>query len=124
MMKRNGIFLIFLALGIVLAALCLVSNTTPDLDLSITSCYANDDDTEVIESYIGYLSSRTERIGTRSEGPEYYLSVDGKEIHVVKNAQLWEEDPVLQELVGRKVWISGTLVDGELFYEEIKPVYG
>ena len=123
-MKRKGVFSLFLVFGIALAALCLVAHITQDFNVSVPSCYANDDDVEKIESYIGYLFSRTERIGTRSEGPEYYLRIDDKEIHVIKNANLWEEDPLLQKMIDRKVWISGNLVDGELFYEEIKPIYG
>ena len=70
----------------------------------------------------GTLLSRTERVGTRSEGPEYYLRTDdGREIHVVKNALPWKADKVLRKEVDRDVWIPGTLVDGELVYTEVNP---
>ncbi len=123
-MKRKRFFSLFLLIGISLAALSLFLYYEQDFDVAVTSCYANGDDGEELETYIGYLFSQTERIGTRSEGPEYYLRIDGKEIHVIKNAELWEEDPILQKMIDRKVWISGNLVDGELFYEEIKRIYG
>ena len=79
-------------------------------------------DPDMFVSQRGYLVSRTERIGTKSEGPEYYLRLeDGREIHVIKNADLWKEDPRLQEKVGVEVWVLGTLVDGEMIYKEVNP---
>jgi hypothetical protein len=71
---------------------------------------------------LGTLLSRNERVGTRSEGPEYYLRTDdGREIHVVKNALPWKKDKVLHKMVDREVWIPGALVDSELVYKEIHP---
>ncbi|MBN2223882.1 MAG: hypothetical protein JW765_04320 [Deltaproteobacteria bacterium] len=77
-------------------------------------------DPEMFASLRGILLSKTERKGSKSEGPEYYLKPDdGQEIHVVKNVSLWEEDPDLQEMVGSEVWVFGTLVDGELVYKVV-----
>jgi len=88
-------------------------------------CMAAEGGPEIVEHYTGYLFYRTERTGSKSEGPEYYLQTfDGREIHVVKKANLWEEDPQLQKMIDRKVWIGGSLVDGELYYTEIKRLYG
>ncbi len=79
-------------------------------------------DPDMFTNLLGSLVSKTERVGTRSEGPEYYLWVDGgREIHVIKNATPWEDDPELQEVVGGKVWVLGTLVDGELVYKTVGP---
>jgi hypothetical protein len=70
----------------------------------------------------GVLESRTERVGTRSEGPEYYLRTDdGREIHVIKNAVPGKDDKALRKEVGNEVWIPGALVDGELIYKEVNP---
>jgi hypothetical protein len=68
----------------------------------------------------GRLVSRTERVGTKSEGPEYYLVLeDGREVHIVKNANLWEDDPRLHKMLEGEVWVSGALVGGELIYSRI-----
>lgn len=125
MMERKRIFPFFLIIGISLALLYLVSYSLQDIGVAVPSCYANDDEGDEIETYTGHLFSRTERIGTRSEGPEYYLRLEnGREIHVIKKAELWEKDPELQKMIDRKVWISGNLMDGELIYKEIKRLYG
>jgi hypothetical protein len=79
-------------------------------------------DPKMFVNLLGILLSRTERIGTRSEGPEYYLRTDdGREIHVIKNALPWKRDKVLHKGTGNEVWIPGALVDGELVYKEINP---
>jgi hypothetical protein len=79
-------------------------------------------DPKMFVNLLGTLLSRTERVGTRSEGPEYYLRTDdGSEIHVVKNALPWKKDKVLHKAVDREVWIPGALVDGELVYKEVNP---
>ena len=68
----------------------------------------------------GFLFSKLANIGSRSEGPEYFLQeFDLKEIPIVKKAHLWEEDRVLQKHLATKVTIRGRLVDGHLHYEEI-----
>jgi|GEM_PF-5853860 len=122
-MKITAAFGIILLIGVFSAALppaaTVISGPGPD------TCFAAEGGTEVVEHYTGYLTSRMERVGTRSEGPEYYLeTIDGRMIHVVKNANLWEEDPALQKYVGKKVWIGGSLANKELYYTEIKAMYG
>jgi hypothetical protein len=88
-------------------------------------CLAAESGPDDVVHYIGTLSARIERVGTKSEGPEYYLRLkDGTEIHVVKNATLWEADPALQELINRKVWIEGKLAGDQLYYTQVKPAYG
>ncbi|MBN2224207.1 MAG: hypothetical protein JW765_05990 [Deltaproteobacteria bacterium] len=130
-MKIKTVCGLFLFMGILAAALVAPTGPAaslpglPSLQLGPAPCIAAEGGTEVVEHYTGYLLSRMERIGTRSEGPEYYLRLkDGSEIHVVKKADLWKEDPALQKYVDRKVWIGGSLVDGELYYTEIKRLYG
>ena len=84
-MKQKRFLTLFLLIGISIAALGLVFYVAQDSNYMVSPCYANGDDDEQIEAYIGYLFSRIERVGTRSEGPEYYLKIDDKEIHVMKN---------------------------------------
>ncbi|GEM_PF-2616045 len=74
-----------------------------------------------VETHVGFLFSRIERVGTKSEGPEYYLRADGgDEIHLHKNAILWKEDPVLQEHIDKRVSVSGDLIGNELFYKKVE----
>lgn len=68
----------------------------------------------------GFLFSKLAAIGTRSEGPIYFLQqFDEKEIPIVKKAHLWEEDPVLQKHLGKKVTIHGRLVEGRIEYKDV-----
>jgi len=138
MRQRRKILFAFISL-VLLGAVCLAicyfghdsisvsrTNRTPfvwscieTVDV-IVPCYANGDEENNLETYIGRLFVKTERVGTRSEGPEYYLTLeDGTEIHVIKNANLWEKDPMLQGHVDRDVWISGNVIEGELLYESV-----
>lgn len=87
------------------------------------SCIATENDESEVVTITGFLFFRTERIGTKSEGPEYYLRTDdGTEIHIFKKATLWQEDPALHKLVERKVSISGELMGSELFYTAVEPL--
>ena len=122
-MKITAVFGIILFIGVFSAALppAAMVGTWPGPGI----CIAAESGTDVVEHYTGYLTSRMERVGSRSEGPEYYLETpDGRTIHVVKNANLWEEDPALQKYVGKKVWIGGSLTNDELYYTEIKAMFG
>jgi len=68
----------------------------------------------------GFLVSRTEREGTKSAGPEYYLTTDdGREIHIIKDAPPRKHDPRLDKAADSEVWVSGTMVGGELVYSEV-----
>ncbi|MHA1199264.1 MAG: hypothetical protein ACTSQF_07955 [Candidatus Heimdallarchaeaceae archaeon] len=65
----------------------------------------------------GILKGKMERVGTRSEGPEYYIQPtdDYKErwdiIHVRKQTHRWEEDPNLHNLVDKEVEILADIIE-------------
>ena len=66
-----------------------------------------------LKDYLGIIISKSSRIGTRSEGPEYYIKLEEPndfgqtELNIRKEALLWEEDPVLQKYAGKKVQLKG-----------------
>ena len=66
-----------------------------------------------IKTYSGLLIAKKERIGTRSEGPEYYLKLKEpndfgqSEIAIRKEVQLWQEDPNLHQFLGQNVELKG-----------------
>ncbi|MEZ5534876.1 MAG: hypothetical protein R3F02_04560 [Thiolinea sp.] len=70
----------------------------------------------------GYLFAKLANIGSRSEGPVYYLQqFDYTELQVVKQVNLWEEDPVLQPLLAGKVTIDGEVHPDGIVYEQVRP---
>lgn len=78
--------------------------------------------TEAPGTYNGYLFCKLENIGTKSEGPSYFLQRwDGSEVHILKNGILWQRDARLDEHLNTKVTISGTMEDGHLRYTGIEP---
>ncbi len=61
-----------------------------------------------MDIFEGYLLARLHAIGSRSEGPLYFLQLKtGKEVLVVKKVHPWENDPVLHAWLGEKVAILG-----------------
>ncbi|MFX1454627.1 MAG: hypothetical protein ACFFDB_04570 [Promethearchaeota archaeon] len=60
-----------------------------------------------VKKYYGTIISRRSGIGTKSEGPEYYLKLEKTNefdsLFIRKEAYLWQEDPKLQKFVGTKV---------------------
>ncbi|MFW9936394.1 MAG: hypothetical protein ACFFD5_02015 [Candidatus Thorarchaeota archaeon] len=66
-----------------------------------------------LKNYVGIIRSKLDRIGTRSEGPEYYIELEHpnelgqKELHIRKEVNLWENDPVLHKYIGKKVSLIG-----------------
>ena len=69
----------------------------------------------------GYFFAKLERLGSKSEGPEYYLQMmDGKELLVFKKVEAWEEDPVLEEFLGERVEIFGEWKETGMEYIKIK----
>ncbi len=77
-----------------------------------------------MEKFNGYLFAKLFRIGSRSEGPEYFLQQwdrqqRTKDTHVRKNTQPWKIDPVLHRYLAMKVIISGKLEEEEIRYEDI-----
>ena len=73
-----------------------------------------------MERFDGYLFSKLHLIGSKSEGPTYFLQqFDYKEYKVIKHAQLWEEDPELHKFLARKVTIEGAMSYSGIVYEKI-----
>lgn len=69
----------------------------------------------------GYLFSKLKAIGSKSEGPFYFLQRwDYSETPVIKKTMSWEEDPNLQKFLGKKVIIEGTLEQKGIRYEKIE----
>jgi len=95
-----------------------------------------------LKLYIGEILSKKSRIGTRSEGPEYFLKLEKpnefgeSELSIRKVVHLWQEDPVLQkcvekrvELKGESIYTShvkfeGTIKSEGIRYKEIKVIDG
>lgn len=73
-----------------------------------------------LAKFDGFVFSKLHAIGSKSEGPAYYLQQwDDKEIAIAKKTHLWQEDPALQKYLGKKATIEGKLNDGVLDYEKI-----
>lgn len=75
----------------------------------------------------GFIFSKLDLIGTKSEGPEYFLQqFDYSEIPIEKETSPWQQDPNLQKKLATKVTIDGKLLSGRLHYDSIntyKPVH-
>jgi hypothetical protein len=68
----------------------------------------------------GYLFSKLALIGTKSEGPSYFLQQwDYGEIPVVKRSFPWAPDPQLHPFLGRKVTIWGEMGQEGIHYYKI-----
>ncbi|RCV64089.1 Intracellular proteinase inhibitor [Methanophagales archaeon] len=73
-----------------------------------------------MERFDGYLFSKLHLIGSKSEGPTYFLQqFDYKEYEVIKHAHLWEEDPELHKFLARKVTIEGAMSLNGIVYKNI-----
>ena len=73
-------------------------------------------------TYNGYLFSKLDNIGTKSEGPSYYLQQwDNSEVHIIKNGILWQHDAELDKYLNTKVTITGAMEGGQLRYTKIEP---
>lgn len=64
----------------------------------------------------GKLISRVDAVGTRSEGPIYFLLPTGefkkwREIRVGKRTMRWMKDPILHDLVGEIITINGEIIE-------------
>ena len=72
----------------------------------------------------GYLFAKLERLGSKSEGPEYYLQLleevpgYGPIIKLKKQAELWQEDENLHPLLGEKILLTSDLA---ISYNEVEP---
>lgn len=73
-----------------------------------------------MKNFDGYLFAKLFLIGSKSEGPAYYLQQwDYKEVPVIKKVHPWEEDPELHKFLARKVTISGTMTEDGIEYDKI-----
>ena len=75
--------------------------------------------------YHGYLFTKLDNIGSKSEGPKYFLQrFDYKEKVVIKQAHLWMEDEKLHPFVSKKVSIDGRLTPEGILYISIADYSG
>ncbi len=75
---------------------------------------------EVIKEFDGYLFSKLHAIGTKSEGPTYFLQqFDYKETVIIKHVYPWKEDPNIHEHLGKKVTVGGQMHPDGIVYEKI-----
>jgi hypothetical protein len=73
-----------------------------------------------MNKFEGFLFSKLHGIGTRSEGPAYFLQqFDYSELPIEKETLPWQEDPKLQKKLATKVMIDGKLISGTLHYDSI-----
>jgi hypothetical protein len=73
-------------------------------------------------TFNGFLYSKLQSLGTRSEGPAYFLQTfDGKDIAILKHTTMWQQDPALQRLIATKVTIDGDFEGGSIAYRKIRP---
>ena len=75
-------------------------------------------------TFQGFLFSKLDLIGSKSEGPKYFLQqYDYRELEIIKNADAWKEDPDLQPHLGQKSVLVGSEEDGRLSYEYVIPYF-
>ena len=70
-----------------------------------------------MDKITGILSAKIVGVGTKSEGPKYYIRpLDDyanrwSNILVRKKTHLWENDPVLHKFIDKKVLILGEIIE-------------
>ncbi len=76
--------------------------------------------THATSSISGYLFARLENLGSKSEGPVYYLQTerDG-DVRINKKTHSWEVDPALHAHLGERVRLFGALKNDAFDYERI-----
>ncbi len=73
------------------------------------------------ETINGFLFAKLKLIGSKSEGPAYFLQkFDYNEIGIKKHTQLFEDDPALRVHLGKKVSVTGTVDENEITYTSIE----
>lgn len=74
----------------------------------------------------GYLFSKLHLIGSKSEGPVYYLQTPGySEVKINKQALPWDKDKVLHDVLGSWVKITGECgSDGTISYSNVEQRIG
>jgi hypothetical protein len=93
-----------------------------------------------LKEYKGKLKTKQAGVGTKSEGPEYYLELiepnefGQTELFIRKEGHLWESDPNLHPFIGKNVIIigepmitkhvkfEGTIKSEGIDYKEIKGI--
>jgi hypothetical protein len=75
-------------------------------------------------NFNGYLFSKLGAVGTKSEGPVYFLQhFDSKnDYSILKHATLFQKDEMLHPFLNTKVSIVGDLVNGMIEYRSISPL--
>ena len=74
------------------------------------------------QKFDGFLFSKLQAIGTRSEGPAYFLQrFDDKDVPILKHTMMWQKDPALQKHLGTKVTVEGEMMGDVLTYTSVKP---
>ena len=70
----------------------------------------------------GFLYSKLQNMGTRSEGPAYYLQQADYQgdVLVEKRSSPWEADDLLQKFLGMKVKMIGEIVGDALRYSDLE----
>ncbi len=72
------------------------------------------------KNFPGYLFAKLFLIGSKSEGPAYFLQQwDYREFPVVKKVHPWEEDPELHKFLAKKVTLEGTMTEEGIQYNKI-----
>lgn len=73
-----------------------------------------------MKNFEGYLFTKLAAIGTKSEGPVYFLQQkDYSEIQIKKIAHPWEVDPMLHQFIARKVLVTGEIQDKLIIYKKV-----
>ena len=74
-----------------------------------------------LNQFHGFLFSKLTNIGTKSEGPSYFLQYRNyKDIKIIKHTNPWQRDPELEKFLGRNVEISGHITNKTIDYQAIK----
>lgn len=69
----------------------------------------------------GYLYSKLAHIGSKSEGPIYFLQkFDETEIPIAKHVEIFQDDPKLRARLGTKVTVTGTMTGDAFSYASIE----
>jgi len=75
-----------------------------------------------METFDGFMFSKLHLIGSKSEGPVYFLqSFDYRENIVIKQTHPWKEDPNLQKFLAKKVTIEGQVTQRGIAYKQVMP---
>jgi len=76
--------------------------------------------TTTSQPFTGYLYARLENLGSKSEGPAYYLQTEREgDLKVNKKVHPWEVDPALHAHLGERVRLFGGRAGDGIDYERI-----